>query len=108
MLLRLVDWSQGHPSPLGSGNISLEAAVDSAQHPTSYENQPFSCHLNLNGRPVGVLTGQLHVIWSGTNKPTKPLERSKSSRILSSPAKHFLPARAQTPRATRAPAASLP
>jgi len=44
VLLRLDDWSQGHPTDLGSGNISLEDAVDVPAHPTSYE-VPFARRL---------------------------------------------------------------
>ena len=95
VLLRLVDWSQGHPSPLGSGNISLEAAVDDPAHPAVHE-APFACSLALNGRPVGELTGRLHVLWSGT-KPTLDavkrrasftMTRQKSARLVQSVQKH--------------------
>ena len=66
--------NQGHPSPLGSGNISLDLSVDNPAHPAVHE-APFSCSLALNGRPVGQLTGRLHVVWSGT-KPTLPSGRA--------------------------------
>lgn len=85
-------WSQGHPSPLGSGNLSLESAVDHPAHPAVYE-APFSCALALNGRPVGELTGRLHVIWSGT-KPTLPsgratfIQRQKTAFLTQSDPKH--------------------
>ena len=85
-------WSQGHPSPLGSGNISLERAVDNPAHPAVYE-APFSCPLALNGRPVGELTGRLHVVWSGT-KPALPsgratfIQRQKTALLTQSVPKH--------------------
>ena len=95
VLLRLVDWSQGHPSPLGSGNISLDLSVDNPAHPAVHE-APFSCSLALNGRPVGELTGRLHVLWSGT-KPTLDavkrrasftMTKQKSARLVQSVQKH--------------------
>ena len=77
VLLRLVDWSQGHPSHLGSGNIALERAVEEKMNnpasPTIYE-APFSCALALNGRPVGELTLTLTL----TPTPTRTLTRTRT------------------------------
>ena len=67
ILVRLVDWSEGHPAPLGSANIALEPAVPPTRLLKDYD-APFSCQLELHGRRVGELTGRLNVVWSGATK----------------------------------------